>query len=594
MPALAPDFRLFRRTFRLLAPYRRSVVVGLVCVIASGLLTLWVPALLATAIDQVVGTGDDAAAAESTGKTPWPLWQLCTVILLAGLGEAGLRYIARRKLIDASRNVEESLKNRMMAHVGRLPVAWFDRARTGDLISRLTQDVELLRFTIGPTLLYGGSSLIIVPGGFIVMAMLSWKVFLVAGVAILVLLVGMSFVMPKLHEASKAVQESIAEISQRCAEDFSGIRVVMTFGRAAPEAAAMRELSGEYLGHNVELARARALLNLLIHLTREGVMLSVLAVGAWEAIHGRLTIGELFQFLTLIMVMVWPLLAMSWIISTFQRAVAAAERVEELFAVEPEEYTGTQPELSGRVEVRHLTFTYPGESRPALSDVSFALEPGQKLGLVGPVGSGKSTLLRLLLRLYEPPRGTIFVDGHDVLDLHPATLRETFAVAPQDPFLFSDTIRGNVAFGTDTDPDELDLAVHASALDQDIDSYPEGLESVVGERGLTLSGGQKQRVSLARALAADRAALVLDDTLSAVDHPTEARILERLQETRGGQTTIVASHRLSVVADADLILVLQRGRVLERGTQDQLLAAGGYYATAYTRMRQRDALEGQE
>jgi ATP-binding cassette subfamily B protein len=284
-------------------------------------------------------------------------------------------------------------------------------------------------------------------------------------------------------------------------------------------------------------------------------------------------------------------MAVGWILQYFHRARAAGERIEEIFAVEPEPHEGAEPALRGSIRVERLTFTSPGQERPAREDVSFSIAAGQKLGLVGPPGSGKSTLLALLLRLYEPPRGTIFVDGFDVCELAPALLRRTFAFAPQDPFLFSDSIRGNVAFAAPGGDDRLTDAVFDAGLETDVQGFERGLDAIIGERGLTLSGGQKQRVSLARALAANRSVLVLDDTLSAVDHATEARILERMRSARGSSTMLAAAHRLSIVQDADLILVLADGRVAERGTHRELLERGGDYAATWRRQRESAALE---
>ncbi len=577
---------LYRRPFALLAAQRRDVIVGTACVPIAALLALVMPVIAGRTLDLALRLGREGGAS-------WLDLALgCAGVLVAGVGGAALRFAARRKLIDASRRVEERLKNDLVAHLQRLPAAWFDRARTGDVISRLTQDVELLRFVVGPALLHGGAALVILPGGCWLMASLSVKVFVTVAVAFGLLLAAMVVLMPRLHRDSTEVQETIGAISQRAAEAFAGIRVLMTFGRGRDEAAAMAAASERYLDHNVRLTRTRALLDLFIHTSRDLVILAVLVVGVLEALAGRLTLGELFQFLLLSGAMVWPLISTSWVVAALQRSVAAAERVEELFAAEPERPGGRDVQLQGRLEVRNLTFAYPGQDRPALEGVSFAVDPGQKVGVVGPVGAGKSTLLALLLRLYEPPPGTVFVDGHDVRELEPTALRRVFAAAPQEPFLFSDTIRGNVAFGAASGARHVEAAIHASALDQDLEHWPEGLESLVGERGITLSGGQKQRVSLARALAAERGALVLDDTLSAVDHRTETVILERLRRARAGRTMLVASHRLSAVADADLILVLDRGRVVERGRHADLLRRSGYYAAAWSRQRERDALEG--
>jgi ATP-binding cassette, subfamily B, multidrug efflux pump len=322
-----------------------------------------------------------------------------------------------------------------------------------------------------------------------------------------------------------------------------------------------------------------------------------------EVIAGRLSTGSLFQFLILMGFLVWPLIATGWILGTVHRARSAADRIEEVLATVPETAAGTSLDLRGALAVRDLTFAYPGEQTPALQSLSFDLAPGQKLGLVGTVGSGKSTLLHLILRLYDPPRGTIFVDGHDVLDLELASLRRLYAFAPQEPFLFSDTVSDNVRFGLpaaplnksstpESDREAVFAAVRSSALEQDVESLADGLETIVGERGVTLSGGQKQRVALARALVADRPAVMLDDTLSAVDHQTEARILYRLKEPGAERTLIIASHRLSAIADADLILVLRDGVVIESGDHAELVRRNGHYANAWRLQREERALGG--
>ncbi len=578
----------FRRAFALLLQQRRQVLIGLLCVPAAATLLLWMPVVLGQAID---GLRDpDQGAANLT--------QSCLLFAGLALAEMLLRFVARHQLINASRRMEEQIKTDLLAHISRLPIAWFDRARTGDLISRATQDVELLRFVTGPALLYGGQAVVIVPGGIYMMLSLSP---LVAAAALLTfggLFVGMRLLLPRLHRSSAAVQAAIGVISQRAAEDFAGIRVLLAFGRASGETATMRDLCQAYLGHNMDMARLRALINLLIHSMRDSVVLAVLVLGALEAIAGHLTIGELLQSLALLGAMVWPMLATGWLLATFHRAAAAADRLEQIFAVEPEAAGGQMVPLRGQIEVRDLSFTYEGETSPALANLSFELEPDRKLGIVGPVGSGKSTLLALLVRLYDPPRGTMFVDGIDVLDIDPRALRQAFAFAPQDPFLFSDTIAGNIEFGVDAaagnDPMPTAGAVHAADLEVDLSGFDDGLQTVVGERGITLSGGQKQRVSLARALASQRRTLVLDDSLSAVDHGTERRILERLATLRGLHTVLVVAHRLSAVRDADLILVLDRGELRESGRHDELLGRSGFYAETWRRQSESQALEREQ
>jgi ATP-binding cassette subfamily B protein len=582
-PTVFRALRPFARPFSLWLAHRRAAAVGFVCILASGLLSLQLPGLAKRGLDALKQHEIDRAAT---------LAEVCLLFAGIALLEATSRFIARKTLIDASRLTEERLKADLMLHIGRLPIAWFNRVRTGDVISRLTQDVELVRFMLGPLPLYGLQALVVVPGAVWLMLQVSPAVTAAAGGALLVLVLGHLLVLPRIQRHSRQVQESIAAISQRAAEDFSGVRVLMNFARARAQVKTFAGLCDQYLGHNLGLVRLRAILNLCIHASADAVVLAVLCIGGLEAAAGHITEGEMFKFLMLLGMIVWPLIATGWMLATIGQALSAARRIEELFELLPETRAGLSETLRGDVEVRSLTFTHAGKERPALLGISFTLRAGQKLGLVGPVGSGKSTLLALLLRLYEPPPHAVFVDGHDVLDLDPQALRKTFAVAPQDPFLFSDTIRGNVCFARDGDGEAaVQEAVHVSALDQDLPSLPEGLDTVIGERGITLSGGQKQRVSLARALAAGSRALVLDDTLSAVDHSTEAVILSRLRERRRGQTMIVSAHRLSAIADADQILFLREGRVVERGTHEELLAIGGEYAAAWRRQQEADALE---
>ncbi|MCA8951573.1 MAG: ABC transporter ATP-binding protein [Planctomycetes bacterium] len=579
--------RAFGRPARLLWHHRLAVAFGVLLVPVYAGVQLWMPGLVGRTLDLLSGSrGDDGRSELATA---------CWLFLGLGLVEAASRFVSRRLLIDVSRHVEEDLKNELVGHLQRLPMPWFDRSRTGDIVSRLTQDCELVRFVMGPILLHGGTTLCILPAGIWLMASMNVPVTLAAAGVFAVLMLTFRAVMPRLHKWSKRSQEAIAEISQQAQEDFAGIRVVHQFARVERERAAMATKNRRYLLANLRLVRLRSALNALTHTTSGAVLLAVLAVGGHEAIAGRISIGQLFQFIGYLGLMTFPLEILGWTIAMMPRAYAAGIRIAELFEVEPESAVGATPELRGSIRVENLTFTYPGAETPALSEVSFALEPGQKLGLVGPVGSGKSTLLALLMRLYDPPRGTIFIDGHDLLDLAPAATRALFAMAAQEPFLFSDSIARNVAFGQLAPPaTDLDAAVEAAALDQDLPQFPAGLETLVGERGVTLSGGQKQRVSLARALLSERPGLLLDDTLSAVDPTTERRILRGLVQQRRARTVIAASHRLSVIADADLILVFDRGRVVQRGSHATLLDRPGRYAAAWQLQSEASALEGGE
>jgi len=597
---LRSSLQAFRRPWALLLRHRWLAIVGVACVPLNAAASLWMPALMGNALDELgkraADSGHAALATASLAVTCWWLVGLAVV-------ETASRFVSRRTLIDLSRHVEQDLKDAAMAHLQSLPIAWFDRARTGDVVSRLTQDVELVRFVMGPLLLHGGTALCLLPAGFVLMARLDVSVTLAAAAAFGVLFLALRLLLPRLHVWSKKSQEAIGDLSQRAQEAFAGIRILQQFAAQDREVTAMATRNRRYLASNLRLVRLRSLMNAITHSTTGIVLFAVMLVGGHDVIAGELSVGQLFQFTVYLGMLMFPLEILGWTLATMPRALAAARRIEELFEQAPEPTAGEQVELRGHLVVKGLTFTYPGADRPALRDVSFELPPGDKLGIVGPVGSGKSTLLALCLRFYDPPRGTMFLDGRDLLDLAPASVRGAFAVAPQEPFLFSDTIAANVGFGRNAAIDAidagdgelaaLDRAIATAALDQDLPQLQHGLQTVVGERGVTLSGGQKQRVSLARALLSDRPALVLDDTLSAVDAHTERRIVHGLRSARGSRTMLVATHRLSVCADAELILVLQDGAVVERGEHGELLRLGGLYAAAWRRQSEASALEGE-
>ncbi len=592
MSRLGSSLAALRRPWQLLLTHRWLVLIGVLFVPVHAAISLWMPRLLGQTLDLLQRGAAAGAAADGAAAVLDTLRDTCLLLLVLALAESGARYISRKTLIDASRYVEQELKNELVAHLQRLPVPWFDRVRTGDITSRLTSDVELVRFVMGPLLLHGGSTLCLLPAGIWLMAQMNVPVTLTAMAAFGVLFVAMRILLPRLHRWSKTSQEAIAALSQQAQEDFAGIRVVQQFDRVDRERAAMATRNRRYLLANLRLVRLRSLVHALSHSTSGLVTFGVLLVGGMEVIGGAISVGELFQFTGYLALLTFPLEILGWTLATMPRAIAAAQRIQELLDTPPERREGARPELTGHIEVRDLTFTYPGAERPALANLSFVLPPGGKLGLVGPVGSGKSTLLAILLAFYEPPRGTVLIDGHDVLDLSPDAVRKVFAFAAQEPFLFSDTVANNVTFARESvDAELLADAVAAAALDQDLPQLPGGLQTIVGERGVTLSGGQKQRVALARALLDDRPGLLLDDTLSAVDTVTERRILRGLAAQRRDRTTIAASHRLSVIADADLILVLDRGAVVERGTLTTLLAENGRFAAAWRRQTEAEALE---
>ncbi|MFQ5503823.1 MAG: ABC transporter ATP-binding protein [Planctomycetota bacterium] len=576
----------FRRLIPYLKQHKLRLAAGLALTPVFTSIALYTPQVIRRAIESLRDAGGEGLDPE--------LWTRILLVLLGLWALYGLvRFAARYLLIGLSRIVEEMLRNDFFEHLSRCPARYFDQARIGDLISRSAQDIELMRFMAGPTLFFGAATLIQLP----LALLLVFSISVVLGITVLglfgIIALGLRFLFPKLALLSRSVQDVQGDLSAKAQEDFTGIRVLQAFAREDFEVRAFAGLADHCLDAQVSMAKYRGMLHATFIISGYAGQLAVLSAGVFVG----LTIAELFTALLYLRQLVWPMIIIGWVMQTYHRAKAAADRIDEVFVVATEEEecpvsAGPLPELlETSLEARELSFRYGGDSPLALDSVNFRIEANQTLGLVGPIGGGKSTLIALLARLYNPARGTLFIGQTDVLDLRLEDLRKHLSIAPQDPFLFSDSIQDNILFSTAHEPKEelLEEVIHASGLEPDIETFPEGLDQFIGERGLTLSGGQKQRTSLARALAGDRPVLILDDTLSAVDHGTEQSILGSLGERRGKQTTILIAHRLEAVRGADLILVLDQGRVVERGRHPELVRAGGWYARTWAQQQRVDA-----
>jgi ATP-binding cassette subfamily B protein len=401
-----------------------------------------------------------------------------------------------------------------------------------------------------------------------------------------------------LMEQTMRVQEGLAELSSVVQENVSGIQVLKAYVAEEPAVERFNRLNAEFSRQSLELARVRGRLMPLMRLAAGAGTLMVLSYGGWKVIRGQLGLGELVAFIGYMNILAWPTMALGWMLSIVQRGRAAMARLEQIFSVRPEirdsPAATPAPDLRGRVEFRGVDFAYPSATNghSVLRDVSFTIEPGQKLAIVGRTGAGKSSVAQLLPRLFDVTRGAVLVDGHDVRDIPLAQLRRAIGFVPQDPFLFSATVSDNIAFGVD-DASEAQIrrAAEIAGVADDIEAFPGGYATMVGERGITLSGGQKQRLTLARAIVSDPRILVLDDALSSVDTRTEARILGDLREVMEGRTSIVIAHRISTVMDADQIAVVDEGRIVELGDHQTLLAEDGIYADLFRRQQLEEALE---
>jgi len=583
-----------RSVLRYLPRYRGALVVGGATLVVGQLLVAYAPQLLRRALAALDrGTAGFEAATARDGATRFAV-AYAAVMLLQGI----LAFVTRRAVIGASRAFERDLKRDAFDHLVSLPIPFFDRVRTGDLLSRLTSDVEAVRFSVGPGIMYLAQTAVKLPAALIAMLSMEWRL----ACLVLVPLSGIAVVVRKLSPAvlkgSRAVQDRLGDLSSKAQENFAGARVVRAYALEDREKADFLQLNERLVADTLGLARSRAYLSGGLRLSGDLGLLAVVAYGG-HLVMGRATdVPTLVAFLFYLDMLVWPMISFGYVLASFQRASAAMGRLDELFATPPEPATTlpaapTPARFRGDLELRRLTFTYPGASRPALDDVSVHVPAGTTLAVVGPVGSGKSTLVGLLSRLRDVPVGTVFLDGIDVDAIPVPALRAAFAFVPQDGFLFSASLRDNVAFGRATPPNDAAVAValRAAGLHDDLAAMPAGMETVVGERGITLSGGQRQRATIARALVVDAPVLVVDDALSAVDTRTEARILDELRRARAGRTAVIVAHRLSTVRDADRILVLDDGHVAEVGTHAELLAAGGWYARTWKAQRLLTAME---
>ncbi len=579
---------------RRLLPYfrrhRRALVLGFCCILATTAIQLLSPWVLKFAVD-------DLTAGVTRAKLRY------YAVLLFGIAVVGgvFRFLMRKVVIGVSRHMEYDFRSDFFQHLQRLPPSFYQQRRTGDLMSRATNDLNAVRMMAGPSVMYATQTTLVFVVAIILMVSIDPWLTLVALVPLPLVSVSVKVFGSAIHRRFERIQEQLSELSAVAQENLSGVRVVRAYGQEHAELEKFRVANQEYVARNRGLIRLQGAfypsLTLLLGL---GALL-VLWQGSREVVSGRITVGELVAFNAYLVMLSWPMIAFGWVTNMLQRGTASWKRMLEVLDTPPAIADAAAPitldpaVVAGRLELRHLTFAFG--DRPVLRDISLVVEPGQTVAVVGPTGSGKTTLLSLLPRLVDPPPGTVFLDGVDVRDLALSSLRAAIAVAPQEPFLFSDSLEANIAFAPEIaalPPDArrraVEVAANLSRLDKDVRDFPLGYDTLVGERGITLSGGQKQRTSLARALVTEPRVLILDDALSAVDTYTEDEILHQLREVRRGRTCLIVSHRVSTVRDADLIVVLDGGRIAERGTHDALVQQAGLYADLHRRQLLEDEL----
>lgn len=512
--------------------------------------------------------------------------------LLLGVACVGavFRFLMRRILIGASRDLEYDIRNAFFARLQLMPLAYYQTRRTGDLMSRATNDLNAVRMMIGPSVMYSANTILMFTVAILIMSSIDGRLTLIALLPLPLVSVTVKYFGSAIHKRFEAIQAQLSDLSAIVQEALAGVRVVRAYNQEPHEIERFRLANAEYVTRNRVLIRLQGLFYPSMTLFLGFGSVLVLWMGSREVIRGRISLGEFVAFNGYLVMLSWPMIAFGWVTNMLQRGMASWKRMLEVIDAVPSitdahvTPAGRAVTVTGAIDIRHLTFTYPGTTCPVLENVSLRIEPGQTVAFVGSTGSGKSTLLTLLPRLHEPPPGAVFIDGVDIREIPLATLRGAIGFVPQEPFLFSDTVGGNIAFGvaeSDATEARIQEAAAIARLDKDVESFPKGYDTLVGERGITLSGGQKQRTALARAVMVDPRILILDDALSAVDTYTEEEILSRLRGVMRQRTSIIVAHRVSTVRDADQIFVLDRGRVVERGNHEALVAHDGRYAALY-------------
>jgi ATP-binding cassette subfamily B multidrug efflux pump len=563
--------------------YRWGMALGFVCLILKDLAQAGQPLMIRGAVDSL------------TSRLGGHLFLryaafLVGLALFKGLFQFWMRVI----IIGISRDIEYDLRNELFAHLESLSPDYYGRTRTGDIMARATNDLNAVRMMLGPGVMYCFETGLTFALAIIIMVSFDWRLALLAllpapAVSLLVLFSGRA-----IHTRFERIQAMFSDISSRVQENLSGVRMIRAFVQERAELRRFEELNRQYIAQNIKLVRIQAIFQPLMEVLIGLTFLAVLWAGGYQVLQGRISIGSFVMFNTYMGMLVWPMIALGWVVNLMQRGAASLERINQILREQPTIQSPASPATlgagRGELEFRGVTVAYNGTT--AIDRIDLTIPARSTVAVVGRTGSGKSTLVSLMPRLMDPTEGSVLFDGIELRDLDPGELRRHIGFVPQETFLFSATIAENISFGVPSaTPEEIRRAAEIAGLAGDIESFPDGYETMVGERGITLSGGQKQRTAIARAILRNPRVLILDDALSSVDTLTEEQILNRLAEVMTGRTVILISHRVSTVRGADRIIVLERGSIVEQGTHAELVENGGYYSELAQKQMLEEELE---
>ncbi len=575
-----------RPLFPYLKRYRSGLFWGTVSVLMTNGIWILFPQVIRIALNDL-----------TAGITHHKLVVYSLLLVVIALGKGIFQFLTRWIVIGISRDIEFDLRNDLFSHLETLSYSYYQRTRTGDIMAKATNDLNAVRMLLGPAIMYSANTIVYTAGALAFMIKMSPRLTLLTFLPLPVASIVVQYFGSRIHERFERIQAQFSDISARAQENFSGARIIRAFAQEDAEIRLFEKDNQEYIARSLLLVRLMGMLWPTLEAMLGVAVVLVLWLGGRQVIEGHMKAGDFVAYLTYMVQLTWPIIALGWVINIFQRGTASMGRINQILTEKPEIVDSPQSEelaltpILGEIEFRNLTFKY-SDGSTVLKDINLKVPEGTSLAIVGPTGSGKTTLVNLIPRIYEAPRGSVLLDGHPIQDYPLSNLRHSIGFVPQETFLFSDTIRENIAFGVESATDDaIRQAAQGSSIAQDIEGFPESYNTLVGERGITLSGGQKQRTAIARALIRNPRILILDDALSSVDTYTEERILEHLKRVMEGRTTIFISHRVSTVRNADQIAVLSGGRIVELGKHEDLLALNGYYAELYNKQLLEEELE---